>query len=191
MGPTARTKSAKTPLDTLRLFLTTVVLESILTQTMAYANLKGCTIYLEELLAFIAINLAMGMLRLPQVSDYWSTIEVFQTPWFPIVMPRDRFFFLLRYLHLVDNREQKKKGEQGYDPLYKVRPLIDHLSAVFPIYYQPGRELSVDEMMIGTRCRISFLQYMPRKPAKFGIKFGSIPRLELVTSRHSRCILEQ
>ena len=25
-------------------------------------------------------------------------------------------------------------------------------------------------MMIGTRCRISFLQYLPKKPTKFGIK---------------------
>lgn len=70
----------------------------------------------------------------------------------------------------MDDREQKKKGEEGYDPLFKVRPLIDHLSAVFPVYYQPGCELSVDEMMISTRCRISFLQYMPKKPSKFGIK---------------------
>ena len=28
------------------------------------------------------------------------------------------------------------------------------------IYYRPSPELSIDEMMIGTRCRISFLQYM-------------------------------
>ena len=38
------------------------------------------------------------------------------------------------------------------------------------INYQPGRELSVDEMMIGTRRRITFRQYLPKKPAQFGIK---------------------
>ena len=76
----------------------------------------------------------------------------------------------MRYLHLVDSVKQKKVGEAGYDPLFKVRPLLDHLSAVFLRYYQPSRELSVDEMMIGTRCLISFLQYMPKKPCKFGVK---------------------
>jgi hypothetical protein len=125
---------------------------------------------LEELQAFIGLNLAMGLLWLLQVSDYWSTVEIFQTPWFPAVMSRDRFFMLLRCLHLVNSTQQKNKGDVGYDPLYKVRPLIDHLSAVFPVYYHAGRELSVDEMMIGTRCRISFLQYIPKKPTKFGIK---------------------
>ena len=58
----------------------------------------------------------------------------------------------------------------GYDALYKVRPLIDQLTTVFPKYYQPARELSLDEMMIGSRCRIAFLQYIPKKPTRFGIK---------------------
>ena len=85
-------------------------------------------------------------------------------------MSRDRFLLILRYLHLVDSTQQKKKGEEGYDILYKVRPLINHLAAVFPKYYRPGRNMSIDEMMIGTRCRISFLQYIPKKPTRFGIK---------------------
>ena len=160
-------------LETFKLFFTSIILQSILTETKRYAALKGASnteIFAEELLAFIGINIAMGLLRLPQVANYWSTVEIFQTPWFPAIMPRDRFFFLLRYLHLVNSKDQKKKGEDGYDPLFKVRPIIEHLSAVFPHYYHPGRELSVDEMMIGTRCRISFLQYMPKKPTKFGIK---------------------
>lgn len=34
--------------------------------------------------------------------------------------------------------------QSGYDSLYKVRPLI----------YQPRRELAIDEVMVGTRCRV-------------------------------------
>ncbi len=124
----------------------------------------------EELLAFIGMNVAMGILRLPQIRDYWATNEILSTPWFPSIMSRDRFFQILRYLHLVDSSLQKKKGEDGYDPLYKVRPLLEHFSAVFPCFYQPEQQLLVDEMMVGTRCRISFLQYLPKKPTKFGIK---------------------
>ncbi len=33
-----------------------------------------------------------------------------------------------------------------------------------------ARELAIDEMMIGTRCRVHFLQYIPKKPTKWGIK---------------------
>jgi hypothetical protein len=76
----------------------------------------------------------------------------------------------MKYPHLVDPEKQKRKREEGYDPLYKIRPLVDHLSAVFARYYNPERHLSIDEMMIGTRCCIAFLQYLPNKPTKFGIK---------------------
>ena len=54
--------------------------------------------------------------------------------------------------------------------MYKARPLLDHLAAVFPKYYQPTQQISIDEMMIGTRCKVSFLQYLPKKPTRFGIK---------------------
>ena len=86
-------------------------------------------------------------------------------------MSRDCFFTILRFLHIVDSTKQQKKGEPGHDPLFKVRPLIDHLTAVFSQYYQPSRYLSIDEMMIvGTRCHVAFLQYIPKKPTRFGIK---------------------
>ena len=153
--------------------MTVVILESIVKQTLLFAKTKGASFtefYLEELLAFIGLHIAMGLLKLPQIKDYWCTNEIILTPWFPAIMPRDRFFTIMRYLHLVDSSQQKKVGEAGYDPLFKVRPLLDHLSAVFPRYYQPAREISIDEMMISTRCRVAFLQYMPKKPCKFGLK---------------------
>ena len=85
-------------------------------------------------------------------------------------MPRDRFLEILRFLHLADSSLQKKKGEEGYNPLFKVRFLVDHLAVVFPQYYFPSRYISIDEMMVGTRCRVVFLQYLPKKSTKFGIK---------------------
>jgi len=85
-------------------------------------------------------------------------------------MGRDHFYSLLRYLHLADSTSQKQKGKKGHNPLFKVRFLIDHLSAMYPQYYHPSRYLSIDEMMVETRCRISFLQYLPKKSTKFGIK---------------------
>ena len=94
----------------------------------------------------------MGLLKLPQIRDYWSKHEILATLWFPAIMSRDHHFQIIQYFHLVDSSQQKKKGEPGYDPLYKVRPLLDHLVAVFPkcTIYQPQRQLSIDEMMIGT-----------------------------------------
>ena len=50
-------------------------------------TLGFCT---EELQAFISMNIAMGMLRLPQVRDYWATDEVLNAPWFPSIMPETK-----------------------------------------------------------------------------------------------------
>ena len=79
----------------------------------------------------MALSIAMGMLRLIRVRDYWSMNNILATSWFPSDMSRDRFLIILRYIHLVDSSKRKKVGEEGYDPLYKLRPLIDHLNAVF------------------------------------------------------------
>ena len=70
-GPSPRTKSAKTPLQVLQLFLTSIILDSIVQQTKLFAQQKGkdFEFCVEELMAFIGITIAMGMLRLPRVKD--------------------------------------------------------------------------------------------------------------------------
>ena len=172
MGPLPATKNASTPLQIFLLLFSSAMMESIVNQTKIFAKSKKVDFEftVEEFQAFIAIHIAMGLLRLPQIKDYWSTSEVLATPWFASIMGRDRFLKILRYLHLVDSSQQKKKHEAGYDPLFKVRPLINDLSVTFSKYYRPDVHLSIDEMMIGTRCRIPFLQYLPKKPTRFGIK---------------------
>ena len=84
----------------------------------------------EELLDFIGITIAMGLSKLPQICDYWSKEQVLATPWFPAIMSRDHYFLILQYFHLVDSSLQKKKGETGYNPLFKVRPPCCHFSYV-------------------------------------------------------------
>lgn len=94
-GPTPRTKREKSPLQVFQLYITTILLEGIVKQSNAYATSKGgvLDLHIEELKAFIGMNIAMGMLRLPQIRDYWAHNEILSTPWFPSIMPRDRFFF--------------------------------------------------------------------------------------------------
>lgn len=104
-GTYTSNKARENPLQVFLLFFTLVLLETIVTQTNMMAAKKGVTLGLciEELQAFIGMNIAMGMLRLPQIRDYWATDEVLSTPWFPSIMPRDRFFQIMRFLHLVDS----------------------------------------------------------------------------------------
>ena len=40
--------------------------------------------------------------------------------------------------------------------------------------YTPCQLIMIDEQMIGTKARTSFLQYMPKNPKKFGVKLWAL-----------------
>ena len=85
-------------------------------------------------------------------------------------MTLKRFLFILRHLHLNDNAKMPAKETDQFDKLYKLRPLIDHLKSTCPRLYNPSRNISIDESMIGYKGRSSMKQYMPMKPTKRGFK---------------------
>ena len=124
----------------------------------------------EEIMAFLALNIGMGIVSLPSMPDYWSTEPILSHPWFASVMPRNRFRQILRYFHIVDNSKAVDRSSPSYDKLWKVRPLVDALNKASSENFTLGRNVSVDESMIGTKARISFLQYLPAKPTKWGVK---------------------
>ena len=82
------------------------------------------------------------------------------------VMTKKRYEKLSQYFQLADNSAMPAPNTPGYDPLYKVRPLLETCERTFRIHYVPNKELSVDEAMVGFKGRLSWLQYMPAKPTK-------------------------
>ena len=127
----------------------------------------------EEVMAFIGMKVAMGIAKLPSLDDYWKK-GIISMPWFRAVMSRNRFRQILRFLHLADNSKQVPQSHPNYDRLYKRGNLDKVLSHRFSEMYAPQRTLSIDEQMIGTKARIGFLQYMPNKPTRFGIKLWAL-----------------
>ena len=123
-----------------------------------------------EFLAYIALNIAMGIINLPAIHDYWSTEEIISLPWFRSIMSRTRFYQITRFLHVTDNERARAAGIDKKDKLYKLRPFIDVLTESCKKHNYPNQALSIDESMIGTKCRIGFLQYLPKKPTKWGVK---------------------
>jgi len=69
-----------------------------------------------------------------------------------------------------DNSKAPKRGENGYDKLYKFRPLIDKLNQEFHRQCVATSSQSIDEAMILFKGRSSLKQYMPIKPIKRGYK---------------------
>ncbi len=85
-------------------------------------------------------------------------------------MKRERLSLLLKFLHLNDNNHFIPNGQPGHDPLHKIRLFLDKILDNFLSSFQLGREVSLDESMIGFKGRLGFVQYMPIKPTKWGLK---------------------
>ena len=85
-------------------------------------------------------------------------------------MKRDCFSLILRFLHLNDSSQYRRKGEPGQDPLFKLRPFTELLFDNFQSKYTLSKELCIDESMIAFKGRLSFIQYMPKKPTKWEMK---------------------
>ena len=72
----------------------------------------------EEIKDFLGINIAMGLVNLPEMKSYWAK-GITCVPWFPSIMSRPRFEQICQYLHLADNSKQPDKDSKEYK-LYKL-----------------------------------------------------------------------
>jgi hypothetical protein len=86
-------------------------------------------------------------------------------------MTRDAFEYMKRFLHFADNSTRKGRDEEGYDPLFKVTPALEFIMKGIRRAWSPGQRITIDESMVKYMGRaIKFIQYMPAKPIKHGIK---------------------
>ena len=125
---------------------------------------------LDEIKVYIALQIVMGIRRLPEISDYWSTNWLFSSPCFRGLMTSRRYAELQQVLHFVNNDLRPARDSPDYDPCFKIRPMIKHLQQKFKEVYYPDKEICVDESMCAFKGRVSFRQYLPLKHHRFGIK---------------------
>ena len=105
-------------------------------------------------------------------------------------MPPDKFIAISRFLHFTDNIQAPSRDDSDHDQLWKIRPVIEVVKEQSSKAYVLGKKVSIDESMIGTKCRLAFIQYMPKKPTKWGIKYGSLQKQKQDTSITLRSIQE-
>lgn len=114
----------------------------------------------------------MGLIRKVSIEEYWNKKNPSQsTPWFRTMFSRNRFQNILKFLHIVDSKKLPPRNSPAYKPSSRFQPLIDFVNRKFLQYYNPRRELSVDESLVGTKGKTSMMQYIPSKRARFGVKF--------------------
>jgi len=182
VGPKHMPSVDSAPIKYFDLFFTTSFLMLIVNETNRYASqyintaeLKDKSrvkewlpVTMDEIKAFIACILNMGLVRKPTIFSYWSKLSSGSTPWFPQMFPRNRFQLILRFFHLVNNEDF---ADLPYDPCSKFLPIVEHANRLFRHYFVPHKNLSIDESLIGTKSHTSLMQYMPKKQHhRWGIK---------------------
>ena len=100
------------------------------------------------------------------MKSLWSSSEGRSV--FTATMSRNRFTEIQKYLHF-DNRATREH-RQAIDKLAAFQDFWMLFQAQLPKYYIPGTDLCVDEQLVAFRGRCSFKQYIPSKPAKYGLK---------------------
>ena len=73
-------------------------------------------------------------------------------------------------------------AEDGFHRLYKVRLIISHFKSKCLTNFSPSQNISVDEGMAAFWGWLSFRQYMPAKPTKYGI---ALCKVDCFTRYHS------
>ena len=124
----------------------------------------------QEVKAYFGMCLVMGINNLPRLAMYWSSDPFIGNTGIQNIMTKNRFEELSQYLHFSNSETEPQRGEENFDRLYKVRSLLSGVLENSQKAYEPSKNLSIDEGMIAFKGRLSFRQYMPAKPTKYGIK---------------------
>lgn len=120
----------------------------------------------EELKAFVGINIIMGI----TYHLFWSTDDFFGNQGIKRTLSKNRYEDIISNLSFRDSSKEPLRGDENFDRLFKVRAVLDYVRAKCENNFKPTKNISVDEGMIPYRGRLSFKQYMPAKPTRYGIK---------------------
>lgn len=176
-GPQKSTRKAKTPLDFFKLFFTDAVLELLrdnLNEFGSRANPRWTAVTSADLYSFLAVVIYMGIVKVPEMADYWRRQSLFSLSFPPSVISRSRFEKILRFFHTAplgaDAQNEFARGTPTYDRLGKIKPLYLHIVDACKEHYQPDQNISIDERIIASRARIGLKRCIKNKPTRWGYK---------------------
>lgn len=118
-----------------------------------------------EMEAFIGLHMLAGVFKAyhRNTRELWSERDGHSL--FRATMSFKRFAQLKMAFRFDDSRRRDRD-----DKLAAVRHIVSSLNLAINANYKPGPFLCVDEMLVEFHGRVSFRQYIPTKPGKFGIK---------------------
>ncbi|XP_066569538.1 piggyBac transposable element-derived protein 4 [Amia ocellicauda] len=170
------------PLELFQLFFSPNVVRVLCSNTNKQATkriaqglqFKWTDVTPQEFLKYLSLVIFMGLLKLGSVKAYWRNKHIFCVPFPKTVMSRDRWRFISSNLHMSDPAKDAvndgKKGTSEHDPLFRLKPLMTEIQTACKSFYQPRKNLSIDERMVATKAKTGMTQYIKDKPTRWGFK---------------------
>ena len=166
-------------LNLFKLFFDTSIMDRILRCTYAYAESKKDSkkgryklfmkkrVGISHLFAFIGALILLGIHGVRNHRKAWSTARAQVLYRLRDLLTCQLFELIGTFIHVVTPAEEDAASG---NPLRKIQPLVDHIKAKCFEFYQPRKEVCIDERMVKSKARCHFKQYMRNKPTKWGFK---------------------
>ena len=119
---------------------------------------------------FFFLNMLGGIVKTPEIEVHWSKHHLLQQPIYGAVMPLKRFCKIKQYLHFVD-KEMYDAENHPNPKLHKIHDVYSMLEEKFQSLYTPERDISIDESLMLYKGRLGWVQYIPMKRSRFGVKY--------------------
>ncbi|XP_063324883.1 piggyBac transposable element-derived protein 3-like [Pelmatolapia mariae] len=121
-----------------------------------------------EMRAYIGILILAGVYRSIDETTCGLWVDKTGRAIFRATMPLYRYSQISANIRFDD--KLTRPGRFRSDKLAVIRVLWEKWVARLPLLFKPGVDVCVDEQLVAFKGRCGFRQYMPRKPAKYGIK---------------------
>ncbi|XP_040918201.1 piggyBac transposable element-derived protein 4-like [Toxotes jaculatrix] len=172
-GPTAyairRISDIQSCMD---LFIT----EDIAQQVLKYTNLHGrrtngdgfVEITMMELRAFFGLLILAGVYRSRDESTHSLWSEGTGRAIFPATMPRKNFEKIVSTIRFNDKLTRSRRLKDS--KMAAIWVVWEKWAPRLQLMYNPGVDICVDEQLVPFRGHCRFRQYIPNKPARYGMK---------------------
>lgn len=168
------------------LFLTTDMIELIVAMT----NLNGrrsqknwTDVDSTELRAYVGLLILAGVFRSKGETTLSLWDERSGRAIFRATMSRRRFHDINSALRFDDKLQRPARLRE--DRLAPIRNLWEQWRQRLPLLFNPDIDVTVDEQLVPFKGRCKFKQYMPKKPARYGLKIWVTA--DVTTSYAWRC----
>ncbi|XP_068115074.1 piggyBac transposable element-derived protein 4-like [Hyperolius riggenbachi] len=170
------------PLAYLQLFFDEAVMEKIVEETNRYATQqlaaprrpfsrsRTCEpVTKVDIWLFLGLFILHGVVGKPLQKWYCTTNKMIATPFFGTVMSEYRFSLIMEFLHFANN-DTFEESTHPAPKLKKIWEVYEMVVENFKTTYVAEREISVVESLMAYKGRLSWLQFIASKRARFELK---------------------